>query len=53
MIRRKSDTLIEDAMVAATVSVHPLPVVTRNVTDFKHFDVPLLNPSIKNPRVAG
>lgn len=52
LMHRRSDTLIEDAMIAATATVHQLTVVTRNVTDFKHFDVPLLNPFSKNPRVA-
>lgn len=40
----KSDTLYEDAMIAATAQLHQLTVVTRNITDFEHFDVPLLNP---------
>jgi predicted nucleic acid-binding protein len=31
-------------MIAATAKVHKLKVVTRNVTDFKAFGVPLLNP---------
>ncbi|HEY0857035.1 MAG TPA: type II toxin-antitoxin system VapC family toxin [Albitalea sp.] len=39
-----SDTLYEDAMIAATARVHKLTVVTRNVADFKHFGVPVLNP---------
>ena len=41
---RRSDTLYEDAMVAATAMVHSLTVVTRNVTDFSSFGVKLLNP---------
>lgn len=44
LMHRRSDTLNEDAMIAATAVVHRLTVVTRNVTDFKHFGVPLLNP---------
>ena len=44
LMHRRSDTLHEDAMIAATARVHGLTVVTRNVSDFKGFDVPLLNP---------
>jgi predicted nucleic acid-binding protein len=44
MMHRKSDTVYEDAMIAATARIHGLTVVTRNVADFKAFDVPLLNP---------
>jgi predicted nucleic acid-binding protein len=40
----RSDTLIEDAMIAATAQVHGLTVVTRNVADFKAFGVPVLDP---------
>ena len=43
-MHRQSDTLYEDAMIAAMAKVHQLTVVTRNVADFKHFEVPLLNP---------
>ncbi|MDG0853610.1 type II toxin-antitoxin system VapC family toxin [Roseateles puraquae] len=43
-MHRRSDTLYEDAMIAATAKVHGLTVVTRNVADFKAFGVPLLNP---------
>jgi len=41
---RKSNTLYEDALIAATARVHNLTVVTRNVADFASFGVPLLNP---------
>ncbi|MBS1176671.1 MAG: VapC toxin family domain ribonuclease [Proteobacteria bacterium] len=44
LMHRRSDTLIEDAMIAATASVRGLSVVTRNVADFKPFSVPVLNP---------
>lgn len=36
--------LAQDAMIAATARVHGLTVVTRNVRDFKSFDVPVLDP---------
>jgi len=44
LMHRQSDTLYEDAMIAAIAKVHQLTVVTRNVTDFHRFEVPLLNP---------
>ena len=31
-------------MIAATAMVHNLTVVTRNIRDFAHFDVPTLDP---------
>ena len=44
LMHRRSDDLIEDAMIAATAVVHNLTVVTRNVRDFAEFSVPTLNP---------
>ena len=44
MMHNESDTVYEDAMIAACARVHKLTVVTRNVGDFKRFDVPLFNP---------
>jgi hypothetical protein len=44
LMHRRSDTLIEDAMIAATAKVHGLTVATRNVADFQGFGVPVFNP---------
>ena len=44
LMHRTSDTLYEDAMIAAIAKVQGLKVVTRNVTDFASFGVELLNP---------
>jgi predicted nucleic acid-binding protein len=44
LMHRRSDTLIEDAMIAATARVHGLRIVTRNVRDFKEFGVNVVNP---------
>jgi hypothetical protein len=44
LMHRRSDTLYEDAMIAATARQHKLTVVTRNVGDFSWFGVDLFNP---------
>ena len=44
LTHRKSDTLLEDAMIAATARLHNLVVVTRNVADFKTLGVRTLDP---------
>jgi predicted nucleic acid-binding protein len=40
----QSNTVREDAMIAATAIEKKLTVVTRNMKDFKRFKVNLLNP---------
>lgn len=42
--RHKQTLPVVDGLIAATARVHGLTVVTRNVGDFRRFDVPLLNP---------
>jgi toxin FitB len=44
LMHKASDTLYEDAMIAATAKLHKFTVVTRNVADFKNFGVTVLNP---------
>lgn len=44
LMHRNSDTLYEEAMIAAIARVNGLAVVTRNVTDFGSFGVEVLNP---------
>lgn len=44
IMHRKSDTLYEDAMIAATARINALTVVTRNIADFKTLGVVVFNP---------
>ena len=41
---RRSNTLIVDAMIAATAKVHALTVATRNLTDFNTLGVSTFDP---------
>lgn len=44
MMHRRSNTLSEDAMLAATARVHGLQMVTRNTSDFEVLGVDCFNP---------
>lgn len=44
LMHGQPDALYEDAMIAATARIHDLTVATRNIRDFKHFDIRLFNP---------
>jgi hypothetical protein len=44
LMHRQSNTVYEDAMIAACALVHKLTVVTRNVRDFERFQVSLFDP---------
>lgn len=44
LMHRRSDHLLEDALIAATAIVHRFVVVTRNVRDFTVFEVATLDP---------
>ena len=43
-MHKRSDSMTEDAMIAATAMLHRLTVVTRNVKDFEPLGVELQNP---------
>ena len=44
LMHKKSNTLYEDAMIAATAKVHGLTVVSRNVADFSAIGFTVFNP---------
>ena len=41
LMHRQSDTLFDNAMIAAIATVHQLTVVTRNTRDFQGFGMEL------------
>ena len=47
LMHRKSNTLYEDAMIAATAKVHGLTVATRNVADFNALGLDVFNPFLR------
>ena len=46
LMQRQSNTLLQDAMIAAVAVVHRLTVVTRNVRDFERLGIPALDPFV-------
>ncbi len=44
LMHRRSSTLAQDAMIAATAAVHDLVVATRNVRDFTPLGIRTVNP---------
>jgi hypothetical protein len=44
LLHGRSPDLQEDGIIAATALVHDLTVVTRDIRDFAHFEVPTFDP---------
>ena len=53
LMHRQSDTLLQDAMIAAVAAVYRLTVVTGNVRDFERLGVATLDPFVHRNRGAG
>lgn len=49
LMHRQSNTLYEDAMIAAVAQAHGLTVVTRHVTGFAMLGVQVFNPFVPTP----
>lgn len=44
LMHRRSDTIREDAMIAATARIYGLTVATRNERDFRNLEIAVVNP---------
>ena len=44
LMHRRSETLMQDALIAAVATVNRMTVVTRNVRDFEQLGVPTFDP---------
>lgn len=51
LMHKRSNTLFEDALIAATAIAHRLIVVTRNVPDFKALGVDCIDPFVTKKRL--
>lgn len=49
LMHGRSETLAEDAFIAATARVHGLTVATRNVRDYRALGVAIVNPFTAKP----